>query len=372
MGLTKRKDSYYVEFPVLDDGKVLTLARGVVGAKLKRWKVGSVNRTVARQQEALIKTELMKGLIPSSQAQPVLFKDWGLRYLELEEVKRLRSYRDRQRIVRQQLIPFFGSTLLQEITPGQVEAYRAQRRKEDGKVPTLLTVNNDHIALKHCLNVAVRRGLLLTNPACKVPLPEAHNERDRVLSDSEWNALYDAAASHLKPILLLAYHLGQRFGEIVQLTWDRVDLQRGFIALRAIDTKTKEPRQVPITPAVRAALADLAKVRRLHTNHVFLYEGQPIKSIKRGFNTAKKLAGVSDFRFHDLRHCAATNLRRAGVDTATAMKIVGHKSEKMWKRYNAIDEKDLITAASRLNTYLQSNTVLTPASSAASADSVSA
>jgi integrase len=372
MGLTKRKDSYYIEFPVLDDGRRLTLARGVVGAKLKRWKVGSVNRTVAKQQEALIKTELMKGLIPSSQAQPVLFKDWGQRYLELEEVKRLRSYRDRQRTVEQHLIPFFGATLLQEITPGQVEAYRAQRRKEDGTMPSLQTVNNDHIALKHCLNVAVRRGLLVTNPSCRVPLPDPHNERDRVLTDLEWNRLYEVAAPHLQPILLLAYHLGQRLGEIVNLTWDRVDLQRGFIALRAIDTKTKKPRQVPITPAVRVALADLAKVRRLNTNHVFLYEGQPVKSIKRGFKTAKRLAEVTDFRFHDLRHCAATNLRRAGVDTATAMKIVGHKSEKMWKRYNAIEEKDLITAAARLNTYLQSNTVLTPASSSASAGSVSA
>lgn len=53
------------------------------------------------------------------------------------------------------------------------------------------------------------------------------------------------------------------------------------------------------------------------------------------------------------------------MDTATAMKIVGHKSEKMWKRYNAIDEKDLTAAASRLNIYLQSNTVLTPSDSSA-------
>lgn len=55
MGLTKRKDSYYVEFHVLDDGKTFTLARGVAGAKLKRWKVSSLNKTVAKQQEALIK-----------------------------------------------------------------------------------------------------------------------------------------------------------------------------------------------------------------------------------------------------------------------------------------------------------------------------
>ena len=48
----------------------------------------------------------------------------------------------------------------------------------------------------------------------------------------------------------------------------------------------------------------------------------------------------------------ATNLRRAGVDTVTAMKIVGHKSEKMHRRYNSVSEADLLQAASEINTYL--------------------
>jgi integrase len=63
-----------------------------------------------------------------------------------------------------------------------------------------------------------------------------------------------------------------------------------------------------------------------------------------------------DFRFHDLRHCASTNLRRAGVGTATAMKIIGHRSEKMWKRYNAIEERDLTQAAQKVHRYLHENT----------------
>ena len=67
-------------------------------------------------------------------------------------------------------------------------------------------------------------------------------------------------------------------------------------------------------------------------------------------------AGVIGFRFHDLRHCAATNLRRAGVDTTTAMQIVGHTSPQMWKRYNHIQEIDLTQAANKLGKYLQENT----------------
>ena len=335
-------------------------------------KVGSLNKTMAKQYESIIKTDLLKGSITTGQAKQVLFKDWALRYLALEEVRRLRSFRDRDRIVRRHLIQFFGSSTLNEIQPEDVEHYRRERRKDNGCLPSLQTINSDHIILKHCLNVAIRRGLLARNPACKVPLPDPHNERDRVLTEGEWERLHEAAAPHLKPMLLVAYHLEQRFGEITNLSWDRVDLQRGFITLRSIDTKTKKARQVPLTPAVRLALCELAKMRRLNTNHVFVYDGQPIKSIKTAFRRAKRISGVEGFRFHDLRHCAATNLRRAGVDTATAMRIVGHKSEKMWKRYNAIDEKDLTTAASRLNTYLEANTLITSADSAAVSIPVSA
>jgi integrase len=379
MGLTKRlwiktskgkryDGSYYVEFRVKDDGKTLRLASS--GGKLKRWRVGSLNKTVAKQQEAIIKTDLMKGIVESPQVKSISFKEWGEMYLNLEEVKRLRSYKDRIEIMRNQLIPFFGTSLLAEIKPVDVETYRGQRRKRDGSAPCLQTVNNDHIVFKHTLNVAIRRGLMVTNPASAVPLPNPHNERDRILSDDEWARLYEAAKPHLKPVLLLAYQLGQRFGEIVNLTWDRVDLQRGFITLRGIDTKTKKPRRIPLTPNVKVALQDLAKVRRLNTNHVFLYDGKPVMGIKRSFRTALEEAGIRDFRFHDLRHCAATNLRRAGVDTATAMQIVGHKSDKMWKRYNAIEESDLLNAAKKLNTYLEANTLLTPASSAGIATSL--
>ncbi len=365
MGLTKRSDSYYVEFRVIysEDGKSLVLASGVLGARKKRWKVGCLNKTVAREMESAIKTRLLLGQESSERAKPILFKEWAKAYLDLEEVKTLRSFVGRLHSVEKHLVPFFGGKLLGEIKPEDVEAFRAQRKKPDGNPASVQTVNHDHIAMKHCLNVAIRRGLLQSNPASKVPMPNPQNERDRVLSDEEWSKLYQTAKSHLRPVLLTAYQLGQRFSEIVGLTWDRVDVKRGFITLRSLDTKTKTARQVPMTPDVKATLQRLAKVRSFETaateaafRHVFTYEGRPLQRVSRSFKTALKDAGITDFRFHDLRHCASTNLRRAGVDTATAMKIVGHKSEKMWKRYNAIDERDLTQAAQKVHKYLQENT----------------
>ena len=358
MGLTKRRDSYYVEFRVIEseDGKSWSLASGVPGAKKKRWKVGCLNKTIAREMEATIKTRLLLGHEKTEQAKPILFKEWATAYLQLESVKTLRSYQDRVEIMERQLIPFFGTKVLTEIRPQDVETFRAQRKKKDGTKPSIQTVNNDHIVLKHCLNVAIRRGLLQVNPATRVPLPDPQNERDRVLTEEEWSNLYQVAKPHLRPVLLTAYQLGQRLSEIVGLTWDRIDLKRGFITLRSQDTKTKKPRQVPMTPDVKAMLHRLAKIRSLSTRHVFLYNRQPLRDFRTAFRTALTDAGLSDFRFHDLRHCAATNLRRAGIDTTTAMQIVGHTSPQMWKRYNQIREEDLTQAANKLGKYLQENT----------------
>ena len=169
MGLTRRKDSHYVEFPVVDDGKTLTLARGVQGAKLKRWKVGTKNRTLAKQQEALIKTALMKGEIKSERLPGLMtFRAWGEKYLEIPEIKNLASYRNHVEKVNRWLVPFFGDKRLTEITPDEVEAYRAQRRLKNGKPPTIATLNGDHAILKQMLYQAVKRGLLLANPASKV------------------------------------------------------------------------------------------------------------------------------------------------------------------------------------------------------------
>lgn len=62
-----------------------------------------------------------------------------------------------------------------------------------------------------------------------VPLPDPGNERDRVLTPDEWNRLYGAAPDHLKPILVIAFQLGMRWGEIMSLTWNCVDIQRSFL-----------------------------------------------------------------------------------------------------------------------------------------------
>lgn len=145
-------------------------------------------------------------------------------------------------------------------------------------------------------------------------------------------------------------------------------MRRKEFTLRRI--KNGEVRIVPMRPAVYQVFAELRQERRLDTQRVFLYNKKPILRIGTAFKAACRRAGISNLRIHDFRRTASTNLRRAGVDTATAMKIVGHKSDRMHRRCNTIEPKDLHQAAAKLHVY-RTNTVITPDPAALGMENVS-
>ena len=146
-----------------------------------------------------------------------------------------------------------------------------------------------------------------------------------------------------------------RKGEILGLTWDRVDLKAGFIRLKGTDTKTGEARSIPIGRELRDVLQSLPialDAEGGRVPYVFTRQGQRMTSIREIFARVCRVMGLTDLVFHDLRHTATTNLRRAGVDALTAMKITGHKTMAVFKRYNTIDEDDLTAAQRRMDTYM--------------------
>ncbi len=151
---------------------------------------------------------------------------------------------------------------------------------------------------------------------------------------------------------LMAYQAGMRLGEILGLTWDRVDWKAGLVRLKAEDTKTDEARLIPLTSKLTALLRDLYKVRyHPYEPRVFLVKGRSVGWIKTAFNAACGRAEIQGFHFHDFRHTAVTNMRRAGMDHLTIMKITGYKTLEVFKRYSSFLEGDLKEAARRFNTY---------------------
>ena len=359
MGLTKRKDGWYVEFPVLDDGKVLQLARGVPGARLKRWKTLTPNKTVAKQQEAKIKTDLMMGkIVTERQKGPLTFKALTDAYLADPKIQRQRIYGKKTNWIKKRFLPAFGgSTLLSDITEEHIERYLEGRRLDDGYQGSKTkpaTINRELAGIKQLFGWAVKKGFLEQNPAQYLRPDKENNVRDEILSPEQFAALQEHSPAYLQPINYVAYLTGMRAGEILGLTWEKVDLKGGFIRLQADDTKTREGRSIPLTfsPELLDLFKNLFKVRSLHSSQVFLRRGKPIRCVREAFKAACLKAKIQGFRFHDFRHTAITNMRRAGIDHLTIMRISGHKTMACFTRYNSFREPDLQAAAHQFNTYL--------------------
>ena len=133
--------------------------------------------------------------------------------------------------------------------------------------------------------------------------------------------------------------------EIIQLEWNSVDLEDGFARLRAAQTKTDEARSVRLSPQVIQMLGEIQ--RTLQWKNVFLSVTQrPIlrwgSYQKKVWSESLKKAGIEDAVFHDLRHDFVTKAMRRGNTSHVVMKQVGHKSDAMLRRYQLIDERDLL------------------------------
>jgi len=125
-----------------------------------------------------------------------------------------------------------------------------------------------------------------------------------------------------------------RRGEIEGLRWGDVNITEGFIALE--DTKNKDARVVPLIPDLQKRLTEWSRVRRIDCDLVFPSTKNPERpyNFNSAWQKALAVAGISDFRFHDCRHSAASFLTDAGVNHVVIAEILGHRTLAMVKRYS--------------------------------------
>ncbi|MBI5854268.1 MAG: site-specific integrase, partial [Nitrospirae bacterium] len=158
---------------------------------------------------------------------------------------------------------------------------------------------------------------------------------------AEAERLLQACEDWLRPIVLTALHTGMRKGEILGLTWDLVDLNHGFIRLK--QTKNGKARALPLNETLWTLLGRLRT--RPDVPRVFHdADGQRWGDVRHAFDRACEGAGLTDFRFHDLRHTFASWLIMRGVPLATVSNLLGHTSPTMTLRYAHLSPKHLTSA----------------------------
>jgi integrase len=286
-------------------------------------------------------------------------------YLKLESVKAQARYS----ILKINLNTFnavFGDTIVNRLKPADLENYQA-KRKAQGQADSYV---DQQIAMARAMvnkafdNDLVSGDTIKVFKRVKKLLKGDANARDRVLSTEEFDRLMDALPFHTRAIIATGYYAGMRKGEVLNLTWDKVDLKNRIISLEAADTKDREARRVPICDALHKILEKIPRAihdKEIHKSHVFLFKGKPVKDFRTALRKACRIAQIpygrgtkGGFVFHDTRHCFNTNMRKSGVPESVIMKITGHSTREMFLRYDTVDVTDTRKAVDQMEGFLKS------------------
>ena len=250
-----------------------------------------------------------------------------------------------------------GHYVLADVTPALLAEYRdklASKGVRAGGKSSPSTVIRYMAALSHAFTIAVKEwGWLDDSPMRKVSKPKEPRGRVRFLSDEERKALLEACkesnTSYLYPLVVLALSTGMRLGEILRITWPDINLEGQYIILH--ETKNGERRRVPLTGHALDEVRKLSKARQIATQRLFPHEfskDQPLRT-DRAWAEAVTKAGIEDFRFHDLRHSAASYLAMNGASLAEIAEVLGHKTLQMVKRYAHLSDAHTSKVVASMN-----------------------
>ena len=291
-----------------------------------------------------------------------------------------------QRRIRLHLRPVFGGRRMAGITSADITAFIAKRQGDvivtrkahsvtgaNGttteveavtKPVSNAEINRELQLLKRCFSLAIENGLLAMKP--KIKMLEESAARAGFFEPEQYQSVLAHLSAEIRPVISFAYITGWRVAsEILPLEWRQVDFDAGEVRLDAGTTKNKAGRVFPMTDDLRAVLAvrhaeheRLKKAGQIEPWVFFRMvaderggEKKPklVTSFNRAWKNACRAAGCPGRIPHDLRRTAIRNLVRAGVPESVAMKMSGHKTPSVFKRYDIVSGDDLREAAQKLN-----------------------
>lgn len=215
------------------------------------------------------------------------------------------------------------------------------------------SVNRELAALRRAFRLAVRHKRLSGGPT--ITLLVENNARQGFVEPATFAEIAEHLPAPLADVAGFAHGTGWRKSEVLTLAWSHVDRARGMITLRREHSKNAEPRILPLTPILAELIERRWQARTVTRSDggtvladlEFHRSGQRIGSFRKAWAAACEAAGVGGLLFHDLRRSAVRNFERAGVSQAVAMKITGHETASVGRRYRIVDERDLRDALAK-------------------------
>jgi len=247
-------------------------------------------------------------------------------------------------LLKNHLLPRFGKRYMDEITRQDIVKMHADRKASGAAAGS---ANRLLIMMRYIFNLTLKWEVpgIKANPCKGIPLMEENNKMERYLSIDEAERLYGAVCKsentmlkYIVPMLILT---GARKREVLDAKWEDFDLGRR--SWRIPISKSGKARHVPLSDGALNVLASMP--RKFEYAFANPDRGKPYVSIFCAWNTARKNAGLSDVRVHDLRHSFASLLINSGRTLYEVQHILGHTQVKTTQRYAHLSQDTLLAAA---------------------------
>jgi integrase len=285
------------------------------------------------------------------------------------------------------LKPFFTKRRAADVTTDMIRRYISGRVEAKAEPAT---INRELAVLKRAFNLAMESTPPKVRIVPYIPMFEEKNVRSGFLKDEEYAKLAAECGKEglwLRSMLAVAYNFGWRAGELLGLRVEQIDLADRTIRLEVGTTKNGRGRTVTMTTEVFELIKACVVGKKQHDAIFTRADGTPVLDFRNAWHGVCVRAGVSGqngvsrfvcskcektmtetkckcgsrrrkydgLLFHDLRRTGVRNLRRLGVAESVAMKISGHKTASVFRRYDIIEQADLADAAARLDVKHKSN-----------------
>jgi len=323
MAIYQRGDNWYIDFTFKGQR-----VRESIGPSRK-----GAEKVIAKKKAEIAEN---KFLDVKKEPDPIKFHDFAKEYRTWAKTNKKPSTCNRELYIMRMFDKELEGKYIHEITSWQIEKWKSERRK----TLEAASVNRELCVLKHMFTMAVKWKMVKESPVKDVKRFKGETKRVRYLMPGEIQKLLSNCdgllRGYLKPIVTIALHTGMRKGEIQSLTWPQVNLEQGIITLH--DTKNHERRDIPMNETVKSTLkgierkSDLIFPSRTGTR---IEDAQ----IHIAFHEALDRSGITDFRFHDLRHTFASNLVMNGAELNEVRELLGHKKMDMTLRYAHLSPK---------------------------------
>jgi len=258
-------------------------------------------------------------------------------------------------LLKNHLIPRFGNCYMNEIDRQSIQKMHHERRME-GAAPG--SANRLLIMMRYIFNLAIKWEIngIDKNPCKGIPLAEENNQRERYLTIEEARRLNESVTksenrllSFIVPMLILT---GARKREVLDARWRDFDITRRIWRIPV--SKSGKARHIPLSDGVLRLLKQIPD----SFNGTWLFANpktqKPFVSIYCAWDTARRQAGLSDVRIHDLRHSFASLLINSGRSLYEVQLLLGHAQVKTTQRYAHLSQDTLLAAANTASSALSS------------------